>query len=62
MMQTAAFNTVFRFRAHEHFVEDVRAAAAQRLLTPSEFVRAAIRERLNKDGIPVGAVENCKSE
>jgi len=47
------FNTTFKFRAPEHFVDSVREAAAKRMTTPSEFIRQAVRAELIKEGIGI---------
>ena len=44
-------NDVMRLRVPAEFVEAVKAAAADRLLSSSAYVRQAVAEQLKRDGI-----------
>lgn len=50
---SARFSAVLQIRAPEHFAEAVDRAADRRVQSRSDYVRAAVLERLRADGIEV---------
>lgn len=53
---SARFSAVLQIRAPEHFADAIDRAADRRVQSRSDYVRAAVLDRLRLDGIDINSL------